>query len=571
MACNANVWVFIENCGAGLKCTVTPSTDGKGTPSACVSSTVGVDASGDGAPSNSDVGAGTDAAEATDVLAGTDAMNVDLAPDVYDAGGCVNGTPCDDGDGCTVGDKCLKGSCVGSPKSCDDGDSCTVDACQDGACAHTPGDCADGSSLDKALPLTLGTETKDSLAATGTSRWFKFDGSGNAFVFLATQTAQIAGQYDDTIIDTMLTIYGPDQQQLAFNDDGLNFGSTDSGLWTKLSQSGTYYVEVQECWTWLEAHPSSPVVCGGVADKNDTSFSLIVVDQSVSPLTGAVEEVESNSTISSATPLAFVAQSAGVYFQEELLGSLSSGPDVDYYAFTVPDDLKFSQGRLTASVSFQPGGVGGDGSPLTALKATVYDADTNLVLGRLNLNGNDLRVPVQAAASGKSYALRLEHDGGAFTSFDWYAVELSLGGSNPVETNESGNNVQSGAQNLVAGSSSTSAVDYFVGGDIIGGGTDVDWFVVSVPSGMKKFTVSCGSKFMGSGVVSFKAQVMSASGADLSAGGLAENTSALLIKNLSVPSGATKLYLKLTATGQDATNMGTFYECGLHLSASALP
>lgn len=561
LACTANVWTILATCPTGQKCVVTPAADGKGMQSGCLDSGGNGDAvSGD---ATADVPA-MDVAPDTSEVIGTDAI-------ATDDGACTNGQPCDDGDGCTQSDTCTGGVCHGKAKNCDDSDPCTADSCSGGSCQHAPISCNDGASMATAVPLTSNKAQADSLVPTGGSRWFQFDGSAGDFVLLATQTAQVANQYDDTIIDTVITLYDPDQQPVAMNDDSLGSATPDSELWSKLAKTGTYYVEVSECWTWVAANPGAQITCGGTANKSDTQFSVYYDDVQVDPLPGVAFESESNNTLANANLLAYVKANTGLYFAEMLLGDLGNGADKDYYGFSVPTDVKVSQGRLTAGFSLLPAGAMGDGSPLTGVTATLVNATNNQVLAVLDLDGNDLRVPVQNKGSGASYAVLIQHNSSSYTTQDWYVVQHTLGGSNPMETSEAQNNAFSGAESLKAASSTAQAVDYFIGGDIIDGGADVDYFSVNVPSGMTKITVSCGSKYMGSGVVDFAVQVFTAGNAEMTGGPQVESSSAISLKNLAIPYPSSKLILKLSAGGQSSGIAGTFYECGVHLTAVAAP
>ncbi len=421
------------------------------------------------------------------------------------------------------------------------------------------------------MPLTSSKSASDSLASTGASRWFQFDGNAGDFIVLATQTAQVANQYDPTIIDTVITLYGPDQQPIAMNDDALNSVTPDSELWSKLAQSGTYYVQVSECWTWAAANPGTPINCGGTPTKSNTQFGLFFDSLQINPLPGVAFDTEPNNSTNTANLLSYAKASAGGYYMEMLLGDLMTTADKDVYAFAIPNDVPVSQGRLTAGFSLLPGGQSGDGSPLMEVTASVVNVQTGAVLAMVDIGNNDLRVPVQALSTGAKYALVLQHNSSGFTAQDWYVVEHSLGGSNPLETNESGNNSFAGAEFLQASSSNAQAVDFFFGGDIISGGADVDYFYVNVPSGMTKISVSCGSKYMGSGVLDFAVQLFNSANTDLSGGPQMETSSSIILKNLAIPVSANKIIVKLSASGQSASVTGTFYECGVHLTAVAAP
>ncbi len=567
LACTNNVWTILTTCATGQRCVTVAAADGKGMQSGCIDSGGDTISSGDvlsdsTSDGSSDIGSGTDA------LAGTDASGSDVADS--GGGGCVNGNSCDDGDPCTTGDKCVGATCTGSAKNCDDADPCTADSCSGGTCQHTTIACSDGSTMDQAKTLIGGQAQADTLAPTGTARWFRFDGIAGNYILLATQTKQPANAYDPTIIDTVLTLYGPDQTPMAMNDDGWNLGTPDSELWTRLPQSGSYWVKVEECWTYAAANPGKSITCGGTAAKSDTAYTLYYDDCTATPLPGTQPELEANNVLASATPFSYVTASTGSYYPEALFGALGTGSDTDFFSFTVPNDVAFTQGRLTVTFSQPPGGSTGDGSPLSPVTAKLVNGTTGSVIASLVLDGKDMRVPVKTAAAGGKYALSLSHSDASFTANDWYVVESTLGGSNPIETNDALNNQITGAQGLTAVNSSTSGADFFIGGDITGGGTDVDYFAIQVPMGMSYLTLSCAAAAIGSGLGEFSVEVLTSAGDDLSGGAQIEAGSAIFIQNLSIPAGQTVMLL-LRATSQQPGISGTYYECGAHVAASATP
>ena len=578
LVCASNVWTLVLACGAGEKCLSSPAADGKGLDTACVAFAGGSDVSADGTTADSSGDVAAQDAGGSDAVA-VDTIESDVADvgekDIFmpDAGACVNGKACNDGDGCTTGDTCVGTVCKGKAKNCDDGDACTADSCQNGGCVHTAVSCADGTSMDKAIPLSSTQSVADALATTGVSRWFQFNGQAGDFVYIAIQSAQAQAGFDPSVIDSNFTLYTPDQQPYAMNDDVLDGGTADSGLFTKLPQAGTYYIEVSECWTWKNATPGLQILCGGTPDKTDTAFQMIFIDLQTNPQPEFQHENEGNGSIGSATPIAYTKDSTGNYFLEALLGDLSTGSDVDYFGIAVPADVKVPAGRLSIGVGLQPGTVNGDGSPLEGITATLFDASTAQTIAKLDLGVYELRVPVQNQDTGAKYALKIQHNGSSFTTNDWYVLQQTMGGSNPVEVGEAINNTLAGAQLLVkdANSSTSSSANFFIGGDIINNGSDVDYFAMSVPSGMTKVTVSCGSKYMGSGVLDFAVQIFTNSGTDLSGGAQVESGGSINVKNLSIPFGTSKVVLKLAASGQDASVSGTFYECGIYMTPVATP
>jgi hypothetical protein len=71
----------------------------------------------------------------------------------------------------------------------------------------------------------------------------------------------------------------------------------------------------------------------------------------------------------------------------------------------------------------------------------------------------------------------------------------------------------------------------------------------------------------GSGVMGFTATLQGADGSNVSGGSKVEDSQGLFLQKVTVPAGATKLLLRLSATGQDPAVIGTHYQCGMVFAA----
>ena len=119
-----------------------------------------------------------------------------------------------------------------------------------------------------------------------------------------------------------------------------------------------------------------------------------------------------------------------------------------------------------------------------------------------------LAVPVTL---GETYYLSLKHDSAKAGKFDFYVVQQSQGGSNPVEKNEAANDSKDTAEPL-AYEKNSSYKGFYVAGNLISGGKDVDWYSVTVGSDAtgNDFNIYCFNS--GSGLEGLQVSLTEADG-----------------------------------------------------------
>jgi hypothetical protein len=156
------------------------------------------------------------------------------------------------------------------------------------------------------------------------------------------------------------------------------------------------------------------------------------------------------------------------------------------------------------------------------------------------------------------YLLTIRRNGGTAGANDFYFLLHYGGGSNPLET-EDNNDTLATAQALTFEKDTTNA---FVEGDL--GAGDVDYFSVDVPATGKKVSLFCGARTSGSGLQDLRAALVGADDSDISGGTAVETaTKGIEVKDVAVPQGASKLYLRLNAMGQVPGVTGSYYRCGV--------
>jgi len=617
LSCVSGVWQALEVCVQGQMCIALPGAPGTG-KTACAQITAGGDSDGGTLDMSMpidigsfdinlqadissfdihlqpDVGAAIDQksgcsskGECDDNLACTldnclNGMCQHLTQDAVCSDGkpCVNGkcnalsgcttTPksgsCDDGDACTVGDACKSGSCVGSILSCDDGNACTSDSCMGGGCQYAAITGCNDNTMDGASLLQEGTPKNDYLSPTGDVDFYKINGQKGQLIFIQLITAQGTKKkpLDPTIIDTVLTMYGPDQQPYAFDDDPYGVVINDSEIWTILPQDGTYWFKVEECWTYLASQSGTTSVCASPKAKSELQYTVGYSVLSPSVSSTFVKDAETGDNVTNATPVGFEKASDGKnYYLDILYGTFKNGVDADPFAVTPPLDVPVSQGRATLFVRGLPGGWQGNGSTCDPGVASIVIAGVSGVAAQADLAADDLEVPVKL---GQKVVLMLKHGTGPMGLNDFYVLKADVADSGPLEVAESANDSASGAEILTAVDNASGGTSYFIAGDIGQKGADVDHFSFAIPSGSWAVSVFCASARVGSGVQGFQAKLLGAMGQALPGAAGVEADGPQQVKDLAVPSGSKSLLLKVAATGQSASVTGTHYRCTVGLA-----
>lgn len=422
----------------------------------------------------------------------------------------------------------------------------------------------DGASdlvLDDKSGALLG---QDALDPTGDVDYWKFDGKKGQLVSIyieSNQSSSSSAAFDPATIDSIITVYGPDKKQIAWNDDPSSFANNDSSILTVLPATGTYYVRVEECWTYVNAHPNSGGSCAQPQDKDNFDYALVVFDldptkqKNLNP--AAAEPNDATATV-----VGYEQGSQG-YLNTVLYGYLETATDVDMFKFTPPADAKVSEGRATCHFDMGKGGVEGNGSTLDGLVVSVASESTpTVVLAQADVLKGAIAMPCDLE---KPYIVTVKRITASKTgTADFYVLSHYVGGSNPLEKNEAGNDVAKGAEAMTSQQTSQGLDAFYIGGDIINDGKDVDYFSMKLPAGAASVTVYCGSASEGSGLTGFKAELRTDADAAITGGsGVEDGAKGLQIKDVAVPAGATTLLLRLSAAGQDATVKGAFYLCGL--------
>lgn len=431
---------------------------------------------------------------------------------------------------------------------------------------------------ETATAVTIGTTasptsaTADQLDPTGDVDYWKFEGKKGQLIsiFLQAQGLQGGVAFDADTLDTVMTLYGPDKQQIAFNDDPSTRVNNDSEILTVLPADGTYYVRVEECWTWLAAHPQKGgISCGGTADKGNVDYSIFVGSFQKGDA-GIVWETETGDTLKEATELPYVKDAkTAKYTAPTLVASFKGVVDTDVYHITTPGDVTATAGsRSTLFANLQKGGVDGNGSTAPmGLAWLASQATPTVMIAETDLAKADQLAPPIKPNTG--YFIYVTRATGAATTNEFYLMDFYVGDGNPLEKAEAANDKAAGAEAVTLQNTTSGGKGGFVEGDLISSGADVDWWSLPVPSGFGSgtFYIVCGAQSNGSGLRGFKAEAFSAPTTAITGGSATEAADGLVLDKLPTPADGGTILVKFTATSQASDVTSTYYRCGIGFAA----
>ena len=420
-------------------------------------------------------------------------------------------------------------------------------------------------SCANATPLAVGGTFDDDLSPTGAVKYYSFDGSkGQALaLFTFAQRSDKSAAFDPTWIDTVLTLFDANQQQVAENNDTMEETSQDSVLFTILPADGTYCIRVEECWTWAKDPAGA---CLGTADKTNTTYQ-VGINQLDPMKAGTVEDAEAAGN--APTPLTYAKQQGGGYFETVIYGTFDSAMDSDAFSFTLPSDAftipAGTRGKVTFYVA--PAGTSGDGSTTPAGK--VYLTDPNAsdpsqhiaeLYGPNYTNTPRLEPPLDLT---KPYVVWVEHPSTSASTNDFYVMLQAWGATAPVEVDEAANDTIAGAE-MPADTPNAAGHHYYVEGDIASD-TDVDNWQVPVGTSTQVL-VNCGAQRAGSGVRGFTVDTFDPATMTMVSTVTELASSDAFTGYQMIPAGVKNLIVQMSTTlPHDANVTSSFYHCGIHL------
>ena len=403
---------------------------------------------------------------------------------------------------------------------------------------------------------------EDSLTVTGDVDWFKFTGKKGDLIQLYLLTAQqdTGMAFDKLTIDSVLSLYGPDKELIATNDDPTPRTTNDSSLLTVLPADGTYYVQVQECQTWLDANPTQGASCAEPAEKDNTDYTIEYDIADLTKNTAITQDAEKGNDAATATAVQYPQDAKGKFFSPILFGTFKDTKDIDVFIIDVPLAATPTTGRSHIDIEAIAGGKDGDGStadPGIAWMAS--EATPSVILAQVDLTTGALSVPLPF---GQKYFLFVQNTETSTGANDFYIIRHTFGGSNPVEKDDAANDKPAGAEVMTSQKTATGTTAFYFEGDLIKSGKDVDHYSWEVPAGEFDFFVVCGAQDEGSGLRGLTATVLGPDGTALTGGKATEIPGkSLVLEKWVPPTGNKTMIVAISADHQDDKVAGTYYRC----------
>jgi hypothetical protein len=448
-----------------------------------------------------------------------------------------------------------------------------------------------------AVPVTIDSMTPTSgvLVDTMTPDYYTFMGTaGQRLLILANAyVGSNAGMAEtETITDTVISVYEPGNttQWIAQDDDAWPRVNTDSQLFVELPVTGQYYYTIQDCNAAFTAG------CAPAADVMDFAYQTQIFDLTAAKLETVGVDPPATAAAVPYKQVTGTGVPAGTWYQDFLDGDFTSVGETQVISFTPPTGTATQAGTRTRSYMWlQPiTSQNGDGS-YANVQLTVKDMSGNIVAQADQKNYKDgdnftdgplqlsfplfdttpLASPAAAPSTlGQPYTLTISNDAATVKAYtDYFFIVHFVGAYDygQAEAEFPGahtNDTAATAETLTAPAMTTS---FFADGNLVPGtaATDVDWYKLTVPSGVTKFSFACSAERDGSGLQGFAASVYSdptsTSLVTLNDSATTDVQNSSTGGTIAIDTGVTALYLQITATGQSTTNTGTYYFCGIYM------
>ena len=416
-----------------------------------------------------------------------------------------------------------------------------------------------GLSFDTAEEVEIGSPVTGDLGTPAAPYYYKFQGQKGQLLQITTLAQTSAKPFDPAVIDSVVTLYDDTRTAIAENADPTPYTSTDASLFTVLPKDGTYYVLVQDCFTWTNL-PSR--YCTGSVERGVSMFTFGVLPVEANQA-GRVKDKEPNDGASSAQALTYQ-KGPKSYYLTVSWGDFGSASDVDVFSFKIPSDYlpASSSGRAMLQMWFNKPGPKASGATTSAGNIYLTTADAPGVK-LASFAGTDFdngtRAPLFAPPLdvSKTYLLFIEHPAGALGENPFYVGMHGAGLSNPLELKDAENGDPTKAE--------TAAFDAgglaYAEGDLAD--ADVDYWALDLTGKptTSRLQTYCTGQRSGSGVRGMKVEVLKGDATALSpAITTTESAGADALTGL-VPINGTKMLVKVTKASQAADVTGTFYRC----------
>lgn len=395
--------------------------------------------------------------------------------------------------------------------------------------------------------------------------FFSFTGTAGPVLILSDAKPN-DDPFAEGFMDVVVTLFDSNGNQIAQNDDPFPRTTQDAQIYTVLPADGQYFLKVEEFCVFA---PVGTCAEDYFANLRSLQFAINVIPVDPAENSTVDEAAEPNDTLVTASVMEYEpnpnAQNAVGYFLSVAYGAWADTADVDGISLTVPADTFVDPAsRLNVSFTLPPPGTDGNGSGFNPGIVEVMNGAVVVSRFDMSAEGSDTdRAELSFPGTlGATYLLRLGRGGPSNATAPFYFAIHSVGSGNPLEGELPLANTNDTVATSEALTQATGVTSYFIEGDL--GVTDVaDNFLLTVLDAT--LSVTCSSLRSGSGLQGFKATVLDDNGVAILGGSQTESATAdILIENLAVTSA--NVVVKLEKTGQDLTNTGNYYRCGLHFN-----
>lgn len=365
-------------------------------------------------------------------------------------------------------------------------DAGAIDGAPDAEPESTPIPMSSGTnvSFDTAYPIdTRGIGVLQDVRSPIQVDYFAFEAKAGTFYEIATGRRNFGP-------DNTLTLFDPDQQPIAENDDGPRFPGDliDARLVVRAAQTGRYVVRVEDPFT-------PPQVF------SDPSYPLLYYRFWVRALTERVAGTAHAKSSTKPTSIEFVHDDASGYECATVFGELADGEE-QVYALSGRADYALI-GHVHES------GEHGDGSSAAGGVITVSDAEQRPLAQIDRESGQD---SIHPPVSDGTYEVHVAGRGDPGSN-GFYALDLVLLPDNPRERDDALNGTPEGAETIdMPGTPQRRGLLLSTLP-----GEDVDYYQFDALAN-EAITVACEGASGGSGVRRLRAEVRDANDATLLAG-----------------------------------------------------
>lgn len=438
------------------------------------------------------------------------------------------------------------------------------------------GDPTGNHSFETALEVTVDDEdgtVEGALVDVTTADYYKFTGKAGDRIVIATsaQTLAKTDGDDNTVIDTVVTLYDADKNQLARNDDGWPRFGRDAALFTVLPADGEYFFTVEDCNSAFD-----PSVCAPESGIEILDYEVWVARTS-NIVAKETTATAANADIDSAIPVVYGDKSQGGYPLSLLDGIFGAAGETQVFSFTPPADANVEAGHRMRAEFFVhgPGDELGNGSDAN-VKIRITNEDGDIVYSSADQanHGNahdpqngllNISVPV---TGGETYHLFVENGDGSgeanagfyfmqhFVGTYWYGIVEAEGEGLTGE-----NDTPDDAEELTTPTGVVPGT-FFVDGNLADDAADIDWFKVEAPADITQAQLFCDAQRAGSGLRGLTAELYPDDGTG-QPGAKALSATDAADKDLGASGAATPgtYFLKLEADSLEAGVHGDYYRC----------